>query len=110
MYSVIITFILSIFIIFIIYKFYSKIDSIVKQYLPSQRVLNIKSTMKNANKEIEEKERENVNPENKIDIFDSKINIVFQRMNELVFMPVEFIQKATISILSNMGWNLGKNL
>ena len=103
MYSIVITLVLSIFIIFIIYKFYSKIDSIIKQYLPSQKVVDIKRDMKNANKIIEERKRENN------DIPDSKINNIFQKINEIVFMPVEFMQKATDSILSNTGWNLGKS-
>jgi len=109
MYHIIITLILSIFLIFIIYKFYSKIDSIIKQYLPSQRVLDIKSNMENANRTIEEKQRENGNIDKEYAIFDSKINNIFQKINEIAFMPMEFIQKATGFILSNMGWNLGKS-
>jgi len=106
MYSIVITLVLSIFIIFIIYKFYSKIDSIIKQYLPSQKVVDIKRDMKNANKIIEEKSRENSQNN---DMPDSKINNIFQKINEIVFMPVEFMQKAAGSILSNTGWNLGKS-
>jgi len=109
MYHIIITFILSIFLIFIVYTFYSKIDNIVKQYLPSQRVLDIKSNMENANKIIEENQRENGNSDKEKDISDSKINDIVQKINELSFMPMEFIQKATGFILSNMGWNLGKS-
>ena len=105
MYSFIVTFILSVFLIFIVYKFYSRIDNIVKQYLPSQRVLDIKNDMKKVNKVLEE--RDNV-VENKVDKTE-KTDSMFQKINELMFMPIEFIQKATTSILSNMGWNLGKS-
>lgn len=106
MYSFIVTFILSVFLIFIVYKFYSRIDNIVKQYLPSQRVLDIKNDMKTVNKILEE--RDNV-VENKVDKTE-KTDSMFQKINELMFMPIEFIQKATTSILSNMGWNLGKSI
>jgi F0F1-type ATP synthase membrane subunit b/b' len=106
MYSFIVTFILSVFLIFIVYKFYSRIDNIVKQYLPSQRVLDIKNDMKKVNKVLEE--RDNV-VESKVDKTE-KTDSMFQKINELMFMPIEFIQKATTSILSNMGWNLGKSI
>jgi len=106
MYSFIVTFILSVFLIFIVYKFYSRIDNIVKQYLPSQRVLDIKNDMKKVNKVLEE--RDNV-VESKLDKTE-KTDSMFQKINELMFMPIEFIQKATTSILSNMGWNLGKSI
>lgn len=98
MYAILITFVLSIFLIFIIYRFYSKLDSILKQYLPTQRVLNMKSNMKKVDKIEEETKKQQ----------DSKIDDIFKKIREVAFMPIDFIQKATISFLSNIGLNLGK--
>lgn len=52
MYSFIIMLCISLILVFFIYKFYSKIDKFVKQFLPSQRVSNIKDIMNKLDNEV----------------------------------------------------------
>jgi len=59
MYSIIIILLISLILVFFIYKFYSKIDSYVKQFLPSQRVSIIKDIMNKLDNEQELSKKEN---------------------------------------------------
>ena len=94
MYDIIITFLLSLIIIFLIYKFYSKIDSLLKTYLPTQRVINIKSEMKNI---------DTIQSTNKTIDLDSKLNHLYEKIDDILFIPIEFIKNSSLSITSKIG-------
>lgn len=51
MYSLLILLCISLILVFLIYKFYAKIDRFIKTFLPSQRVIDIKSVMNNLDSE-----------------------------------------------------------
>jgi predicted PurR-regulated permease PerM len=94
MYKYLIFLFFSCLLIFIIYKFYPKINNFIKQFLPKQSVLDIKATMKKVDKE------------NQQDIPKIKTNyeIFLERINEITYMPIVFIQKATSTLLNS--WNI----
>jgi len=94
MYDILITILLSLGVIFLIYKFYSKIDSLLKTYLPTQRVIDIKSEMRSI---------DTIQTTDKAIELDSKIDDLYQKIDHIVFMPIEFIKKFILSITSKIG-------
>lgn len=90
MYSIIFITIFSLLLLFIIYNFYSKIDSIVKRYLPTQRVLDIKSEMHNLDESTTTAEK---NPP----VFQN----ISQKISDLLYLPIDFLRKIILSILPN---------
>jgi len=72
-------------VLFFIYKFYSKIDSIVKKYIiPSQHVKQIKKKMKDL--ESEKKPDEN-----------SYFSKIMKNIHEILYLPIDFLYKLTIT-------------
>lgn len=68
-------------ILFFIYKFYSKIDGIVKKYIiPSQHVKQIKQKMKDL-------ESEKKNDEN------SYFSKIMEKIHEILYLPIDFLYK-----------------
>lgn len=68
-------------ILFFIYKFYSKIDSIVKKHIiPSQHVKQIKQKMKDL--ENEKKPDEN-----------SYFSKIMKNIHEILYLPIDFLYK-----------------
>lgn len=86
MYLIIGFFIISILIIFIVYQFFPKIDSIIKKYLPSQRVIDIKSDMKSL--------------DNNINI--TKTDSINDKLDNIIFMPIEYLYRSFNYLFSQL--------
>lgn len=70
-------------VLFLIYKFYSKINAFIQKYIiPSQHVKQIKQNMK----DLEENKMENKEGKNKI----------IENLNEILYLPIEFLHKFII--------------
>jgi len=92
MYLIILFLLFSIIIIYIVYQFFPKIDSVIKKYLPSQRVVDIKSEMNS----IDNKNSNNDNNDNKI----NNNYTINDKINNIVFMPIHYLYRIFISSFS----------
>ena len=80
-------FIISISIIFIVYKFFPKIDYIIKKYLPSQRVIDIKSDMKSLDN-------------NNINI--TKTDSINDKLDNIIFIPIDYLYRSFNYLFSQL--------
>ena len=93
MYLFILFFIVVIIILFLVFKFFPKLDSILKQYLPSQRVITIKSEMNH----LDKISKENNIPEQNIS------DKIIGNLNRIAFMPFEYLYRGVLSFFPSLG-------
>jgi sortase (surface protein transpeptidase) len=90
MYYYLAAIIIIIITIFLIYKFYSKIDNFIKKnFMHSQNVMEIKSEMKTIDSKMESSKKDENKP--------YQIQIVLDKVNEILYIPVDFLYKLGIS-------------
>jgi hypothetical protein len=95
MYIFILFFIVLLIILFLVYKFFPKLDYFLKQYLPSQRVINIKTEMHNLDKS---------DMNSKID--KQKTQEIFKKMekiNNIPFLLIDYFNKLVFSFFPSLG-------
>lgn len=93
MYTYIFTILFIVIVLFFIYKFYSKIDSIVKKHIiPSQHVKQIKKKMKDL--ENEKKNNEN-----------SYFSKIMKKIHEILYLPIDFFYKLIITYITPLQYN-----
>lgn len=75
-------------LLFLLYKFYSKIDLLIKKYIiSSQQVKQIKQKMKDLEENENEKEEEKTSYNGKI----------MENIHEILYLPVDFLYKLMIT-------------
>lgn len=95
MYLFIIFFLIFITILFLVYRFFPKLDSFLKNYLPSQRVINIKSEMNNIDKTMKNSQQNST---------DQTINEkIIEHINKVVFIPINYLYRGFISFFPSLG-------
>jgi len=87
-----VAFILILIGFFLIYKFYSQIDEYIKKHIiPSQKVIDIKKEMNDldgsSNEENSSSKDENL----------SKFTKINDEINNLLYLPVDFLYKSAVS-------------
>ena len=87
MYLLILFFLITIIIIYIVYRFFPKIDSIIKTYLPSQRVVDIKMEMHSLDIDL------------KKDSNNDKIN---EKIYNIAFIPIDYLYRIFNSLFSQL--------
>jgi len=72
-----------IIVLFLVYKFYPKINAFIQKYIiPSQQVKQIKQKMR----DLEENEMKNKHEKSKI----------MENINEILYLPIDFLHKLII--------------
>jgi len=94
MYSILFTIFFTFIIIFLVYKFFTKIDKFIKRFLPNERVTSIKSDMRKLD-EISIKKGES---ESK-----SKIDSIYKKIDNFIYSPIIFIKKIIVFYFPNLG-------
>ena len=106
MYIFILFLIVLLIIIFLVYKFFPKLDAFLKQYLKSQRVINIKTEMKHLDNKYLKKNNESQNNESKNDQSQnnkSKIQNIFEKVNNIPFMLIDYLNKIFHTFFPSLG-------
>jgi hypothetical protein len=100
MYYILITIIFIIIIIFLVYNFFPVLDKFIKKLLPNQKVSSIKYDMKildeNPVKNQESELESELEPE-------SKIEIIYRKFEEFLYIPIDLMNKVLITFLPNLG-------
>jgi len=89
-----------IIILFLVYKFFPKIDRFLKQYLSSQRVINIKTEMKTVDNLWSKTNKHQQNDNKK----GQSINeTIIEKVYTIAFIPFDYLYRGILSYFPTLG-------